>query len=294
MAFALSQKRINVLTTAMELLYATIVLNLWIGFQPTLIEFLAQIPILSFFWVYEWHSHSYTTLGSMLISLFMHVDWEHLLSNMFLLWMVGRKLFVPIDFETSREARWRWLLSSWRSPFCFLWIYFGSHVISVAGCRLLSQSLDREWERRVRQDRATWSWSWQWLPNSWKDAHFTLSNAQQAIELRVWQYVPMIGSSAAVFGVGGAYVYVALCNRQHPALMDSQTIMLWLAQIAVDFSRTPFYLDQLSLQENGDKIDHASHFCGFVGGFALAAVWHAFSNNIWRKNGRQCYDAQEV
>jgi membrane associated rhomboid family serine protease len=289
-SFVLSQTSRGL--TAMALLYLTIMLNFWIQSERTPIEDLTQTSIFSSHWDFEWHSHSYTTVKSMLVSLFSHADWEHVMSNMFLLWMMGKKLFVPFDFETSREARnWRWLVSSWSSPFCFLWIYFGSQLISVAGCRLLSHLLDREWERRKRQDRATWSW--QWVPDSWKDAYYTVSNAQQAVELRVWQYTPTIGSSAAVFGVVGAYIYSVFCNRQHPARMDSQSLMLWLAKIAMELSRTPFSLDQLSLLNNVDNIDHAAHICGFVGGFSLAAVWHTLSR-IWRNTERHFHSAQEV
>jgi membrane associated rhomboid family serine protease len=289
-SFILSRTRRGL--TAMAFLNLTIMLNLWIQHEPTLIEDLTQILVLSSGWSYEWHSHSYTTMKSMLVALFTHEDWEHVLSNTFMLWMMGKKLFVPIDFETSRESRWRWLVSSWTSPLCFVWIYIGSQILSVAGCRLLSLLLDHQWERRMLQDRATWTW--QWVPNSWKDAYYTVSNAQQVVELRVWQYTPMIGSSAAVFGVVGAYIYAACCNRQHPARMDSQAQFLWLAaKIAMELSRTPFSLDQLSLLNNEDNIDHASHFCGFVGGFLLAALWHALSRK-WRNDERQFYYTEDV
>jgi membrane associated rhomboid family serine protease len=165
-------------------------------------------------------------------------------------------------------------------------------MMAVAGCRLLSHVLEREWERRVRRDRATWSW--QWVPDSWKDAYYTISNAQQAVELRVWQYTPMIGSSAAVFGVVGAHIYVALCNQNHPAQMDPKSQMLWLVKIAMELSRTPFSLDQISSLDNEDNIDHASHFCGFVGGIILAATWHALSRVGRRSDERDYFQARLV
>lgn len=275
--------------TAMSLLYLTIILNFWIQQETTLIEDLLVSSNPSSFWGYDWHSHSFTTVKSMFISLFSHADWEHVLSNMTLLWMVGKHLFV--DVERIGETRFRWLVTSWTSPFCFLWIYLGSQVLSFAGCRCLSHLLDREWEQRVRQDRATWSWKW--VPDTWKDAYYTVSNAQQALELRVWQYTQTIGSSAAVFGVVGAHVYAAFCNRQHPARMDSKAQMLWLVKIAMELSRTPFSLDQISSLPDGDNIDHAAHFCGFVGGFLLAAVWHGISKK-WRNNERQYFDSRYV
>jgi membrane associated rhomboid family serine protease len=84
----------------MALLHLTIVLNLLIQNDSMLMEDLAsQTPILPSFWGYEWHSHSYTTAKSLLISLFTHADWEHVLSNMFLLWSVGKNLFIPTESE---------------------------------------------------------------------------------------------------------------------------------------------------------------------------------------------------
>lgn len=226
-------------------------------------------------WYFDGHSHSYTTLPSMLISLFTHTDWEHVFSNMLHLWIVGRQLFVPTDVDSSNDNTpwWRWLVSSWTSPLCFLWIYLGSQGLAVVGCRFLSHLLDREWEQRLRRDRATWSW--QWVPDAWKDAYYTITNAQQAVELYGWKNTPMIGSSAAVFGVIGAHVYVAFFARDHhPARMDSRGQLIWLVKIGMDLVRTPFSLDEISSLDKDDNIDHASHLCGFVGGMLLAAVWH--------------------
>jgi membrane associated rhomboid family serine protease len=111
-----------------------------------------------------------------------------------------------------------------------------------------------------------------------KDAFYTITNAEQAIELRAWQYTPMIGSSATVFGVVGAHVYVALLSRGHPAQMDSKAQLMWLGKVGMELARTPFSLDAISLLNNEDNIDHASHLCGFIGGLLLAAVWDSFSH----------------
>lgn len=280
----------------MSLLYLTILLNFLIHQDPSLLEdFLFQSNVSSW-WGYGWHSHSYTTMKSMLLSLFSHADWEHVLSNMFLLWMVGKQLFVttysesasalassPSRIQRQQQERY-WLFSSWTSPLFYLWIYFGSQILAVAGCRVISHGLDREWERRVYRDRA--SWSWKWVPYSWRDAWYTVTNAQQAVELRVWQYTPMIGSSAAVFGVVGAHVYAALFCRDHPAGMDSKAQMLWLIKVGMELARTPFSLDHISLLDKEDNIDHASHLCGFVGGFFLAVVWD-FLSRKWTSNPRR-------
>ncbi|KAG7353168.1 rhomboid family protein [Nitzschia inconspicua] len=272
--------------TAMSLLYLTVLVNVWIQQEPNLLEDLEFLSKDSSWFSFDWHSHGYTTTRSMFKSLFTHANWEHVLSNMFLLWMVGRQLFVASDLEaeTASSLRWKCFFSSWTSPFCFLWIYFGSEVLAIVGCRFLSHLFDREWEGRVRRHRT--AWSWQWVPDAWKDMYYTISNAQQVMKLRVWQNTPLIGSSAAVFGVIGAHCYEALCDRDHPAKMDFRAQMLCILKIGMELSRTPLSLDQISSLGDDDNIDHASHFCGFLGGFLLAAVWHVLSRK-WRRHGSQ-------
>eukprot|EP00536_Pseudo-nitzschia_multiseries_P009118 jgi/Psemu1/306308/fgenesh1_kg.248_\ len=222
-----------------------------------------------------WHSHNYTNVMSAVASLFTHADWEHLFSNMFVLWISGKQLFVSRDesftqgLETTHDRGSSSLLS-WTSPLAFPWFYLGSQFLSVVGCQLICYWLDREWARKVAQERKLWSWKW--VPDSWRDAWFTLSHAQQAVELRIWKFRPGIGSSAAVYGVIGAHVYASLCCRQHPAEMDLRAKTIWLGKIGMELAKTPLSLEQISLLE-GDNIDHASHLCGFIGGFFLAFVW---------------------
>lgn len=271
--------------TAMTLLYLTMLINFWIQQEPSILDDIlfhsSSITSSSLSWWtagYEWHSHRYTTIKSIFVSLFTHADWEHVASNMFLLWVVGKQLFVQQIQQQQQHCQddnriKRW--TSWTSPIAFIWIYFGSQLMSVAGCRFISHWLDLEWRRRVERDRV--NWTWQWVPTSVKDAFYTITNAEQAIELRAWQYTPMIGSSAAVFGVVGAHVYAALLSRDHPAQMDSKVQLMWLGKVGMELARTPFSLDAISSLNNEDNIDHASHLCGFIGGFVLAAVWDYFS-----------------
>jgi membrane associated rhomboid family serine protease len=99
----------------------------------------------------------------------------------------------------------------------------------------------------------------------------------------------MIGSSAAVFGVVGAHVYAALCSTSHPAKMGTQAQLMWLGKIGMELARTPFSLDQMSLiaADDEDNIDHASHLCGFIGGFLLAALWDISARRrlaIWERH----------
>jgi membrane associated rhomboid family serine protease len=222
--------------------------------------------------VFLWHSHNYTTVTSAIASLFTHANWEHVFENILLLWMMGKQLFVAENNYFSQQRRnHRRTWTSWTSPLAFLWIYLGSQFFSVVGCRIICHFLDREWSRMVANDRALWSW--QWVPFSLRDTWFTLSHAQQAIELRAWQYTPIIGSSAAVFGIVGAHVYAALGCTNHPAEMDIQAKTIWLVKIGMELSETPLSLEQISMQKGGDNIDHASHFCGCLSGFFLALVW---------------------
>jgi len=266
---------------AMGILYLTIIMNIWFHHEPTMLTGLLSLHNESRFewwtssWnhVFLWHSHNYTTVTSAIASLFTHANWEHVFGNMILLWMMGKQLFVAENNYFSQQRhnhRRTWTSSSWTSPLAFIWIYLGSQFFSVVGCRIICHCLDREWSRMVANDRALWSW---WVPFSWRDTWFTLSHAQQAIELRAWQYTPIIGSSAAVFGIVGAHVYAALCCTNHPAEMDIQAKTIWLVKIGMELSKTPLSLEHISMQKGGDNIDHASHFCGCLSGFFLALVW---------------------
>ena len=266
----------------MAILFLTIILNCLFHHDPTMLTDLLAFQDDSSSWLSSWnyniiwHSHNYTTVASTIASLFTHDGWGHVFSNMFLLWVTGKELFVPEKkYSTQRQDQcYRsspWSLFSWTSPLAFVWLYFGSQFLSVVGCRMICYWLDREWSRKVAQDRALWSW--QWVPFSWRDAWFTVSHAQQAGELRVWKFTPIIGSSAAVFGVVGAHVYAALWCRDHPAEMGVRAKTIWLAKIGMELAKTPLSLEQISLLERGDNIDHASHICGFMSGLFLAFVW---------------------
>jgi membrane associated rhomboid family serine protease len=285
--------------TAMALLYLTIVVTLWVHQEPSLFtDWLSYSS--SSLWDYQWHSHKYTTVPSMLVSLFTHADWEHVLSNMFLLAWTGRQLFVAgisLDRSARRRASERNDQTSsahqaWTHPFAFVWVYVGSQILSAVGCRAISYWLDWSWERQLIHNRAQWTWGW--IPDSWKDVYSTVVlHPQQAVDLRIWQYAPMIGASAAVFGVVGAHVYAAVFAPDHPAKMDPRTQAVWLCAIAVEFSMTPFSLEQItkvgrwssSNIDEYDDIDHASHLCGFVGGFVLAILWDRFSKR-WDQRSR--------
>lgn len=232
-----------------------------------------------------WHSHNHTTITSATASLFTHGDWEHVFSNMFLLWMVGRHLFVSENVDKSHRQRRSnhrraWAAPfSWTSPLAFLWIYLGSQFLAAVGCRLICHCMDREWSRMVANDRELWSW--QWVPHSWRDTWFTLSHAKQVVDLRTWQFSPIIGSSAAVYGIVGAHLYAALYCKNHPAELDVRSKAIWLFKIGMEVANTPFTLAQLSMRERGQSnIDHASHFCGLWGGFCLAFVWNRVYNAI--------------
>jgi membrane associated rhomboid family serine protease len=244
-------QRANV--TAKALLFVTLMVNLWVHYDPALLD---RIFKNYYWWDYKWHSHTYTTWTSMFVALFKHSDWEHVLGNMCGLWLAGRRVFINTP--------------AWTSPWAFLWVYLGSQISSVAGCRLLSYWLNLEWQRTLVKGRVGW---WTCVPIPWRDAWSTLFNVSQVAQLRVWQFAPIIGASAAVFGVVGAHVYTLVCSKSHPASMgDALSLIFWMTTIAMEFDLTPFSLDQVSLLFE-DNIDHASHVCGFVGGFLLAAMW---------------------
>jgi len=273
--------------SAMGLLYMTIIANVWFHHDPTMLDDLLAIHKDSRFehWpsarnrVTLWHSHNRTNLTSATAALFTHADWEHVFWNMLLLWMTGKRLFVS-ESGSSLQQRHRYRRSSssfsWTSPLAFLWIYLGSQFLASVGCRMICRLLDQEWSRMLANNRQVWAW--QWVPNSWRDTWFTISHAKKALELRAWQFTPIIGASAAVYGVVGAYLYTALYCKDHPAEMDNHTKAIWLFKIGMELIETPLTLEQLSIQWRGENIDHASHFCGFVGGFILAFVWNRISN----------------
>jgi membrane associated rhomboid family serine protease len=289
--------------SAMTLLYLTIIVNLWVhhesnAFTDSWISSPWSSSLSSSIWDYPWHSHKYTTIQSMFVSLFTHADWEHVLSNMSLLAWTGRQLFVAnkstyrtarypqtrqeIEQRTSSSAQYQ----AWTNPLSFVWIYIGSQILSTVGCRAISYWLDWSWQRQLVKNRSQWAWVW--VPDSWRDIYSTVVlHPQQVLDLRLWQYTPTIGASAAVYGVVGAHVYAAIFIPNHPATMDARAQAVWLGTIAIEFSKTPFSLEQLTKLgrwssnnttiDEYDNIDHASHLCGFVGGVLLAALWDRFS-----------------
>jgi membrane associated rhomboid family serine protease len=242
--------------TGVALLYCTMVINVWLLVFPDFINFICQ-DLFSF--ECSWHSHKFSTWTSVLISMFTHSDWEHLLGNMWLLWIIGRKVFVPT--HTPNEI--------WNSPFAFLWIYFGSQMSSVYGCRLLSYWLDLAWERKLIQGRQGWM---TWVPIFVRDGWSTAQNFSQMTKLRLWQFVPGVGASAAVYGVVGSYVYTALCCRRHPAALDKFAIIFWSFLFLQELRGTPFSLEHIALPSE-DNVDHAAHAFGCLGGFLLAYSW---------------------
>mmetsp|Transcript_18771 Transcript_18771/g.46599 ORF Transcript_18771/g.46599 Transcript_18771/m.46599 type:complete len:311 (+) Transcript_18771:321-1253(+) len=267
--------------SAMGLLYLTIIANIWFHHEPDLLDDLLSLHDKRFELSSRnrlsiiRHSHNRTTLASATASLFTHGDWEHVFWNMLLLWMTGKQLFVSKSEKRKHSHHRASSVFSWTSPLAFLWIYLGSQYLASVGCRIICHCLDREWSGRLANNRETWSW--QWVPNVWRDTWFTISHGKKVLELRAWQYTPVIGASAAVYGVVGAHLYTAVYCTNHPSQMEVYSKLIWLFKIGMELVETPLTLEQLSIQWRGENIDHASHVCGFLGGFFLAFVW----NRIW-------------
>jgi len=227
--------------SAQTLLLVIIVITLWCHYDDRLVSDF-------------WHSPNHYSVSSTIKTLFSHCDWEHVVENMFLLWFCGRRVFVG---------------SSWSSPMAFLFIYFGSQFASVCGCQLLSQWLNRSWKNVLKRGRFGWS---PWVPVFFRDAWSTISYAPQIAQLRLWQFSSSSGASAAVCGVVGAHLYTANVSSRHPSTMDVLTKILWLGFVWTEVAGTPLSLEQLS-KIVADRIDHAAHLSGLIGGFILAWVW---------------------
>ena len=276
--------------TSLSLLYATIIITVWLFYDDSLVNTLLKSSDQnSRNWLAwsVWHSHEETSPPLLLASLFQHADWEHVIGNMFALWLAGRRVFVSVTADpnsarrTTNSANKPW--DGWTHPMAFIWIYYGSHIYSVIGCRLLSYWLDQQWYGILQHRRQGWS---TWL-HPMADIWSTLTHTSQIAKLRWWQWAPTIGASGAVYGVIGAQVYTGLISTIHPGSMDLLTCMYWCVQILTAIRGTPFTLHHFSWNSwwlsdsdpfHGDadddgRIDHASHLFGFMGGFILAYLW---------------------
>jgi membrane associated rhomboid family serine protease len=226
-----------------------------------------------------------SSILSIVMSMFHHIDGSHLLSNMLGLLSYGTHVFV----ETSSYT--------WQSPITILSVYLGSGIGARYGLIGLASFLERQWVNRLRKNRrSAWNFCSQyWLcrklgvvDSSWfrpiVDLYTRILHADQITALSLYKGITRIGASGAVFGVLGARLYTSIFSSYHNKLSSTEKLY-FLAIICYEASLTPVQLDSLwDLFVMGDKIDHAGHLLGFLSGFMIAFCIHRLQSK--RRNGR--------
>lgn len=227
-------------------------------------------------WQEQFFSVMNSTLPTMIVSMFSHLNLEHLLGNMIALEYYGRQVFVN---TTSR---------TWRNPLAFTLLYFGSGVGGFAGASLLSSLYDRQWDRKLSAMRDTFAQSSPaFIPASWSqaaaDAWTYASHLDGVTSNFMFRFSPRIGASGAVFGVMGARVYTSMANSSNFTKMTRTEAASMFARAAVECSLLPIHFDMLSTIVQ-DNVDHVGHAAGFVCGLLIGALIDAVSS--WRQRRR--------
>ena len=220
----------------------------------------------------------------MLVSMFCHADTGHLLANMSGLIIYGRKVF------QERQAN-----IIWKDPLPFLTLYLGSGIGGFLGVSVLSFWHERQWQTKLGRNRKalTQSMNWLWgasssIPRSIADTFTYVTNWYSVANKFVYNAVPRIGASGAVYGIVGARVYTDLITNDNDATtrgsMSAIEALYLGTQIAVELAHCPLSLHSMDsfMTEN---VDHVAHAAGFFSGVLLAAVMERWSS--WWSNHRR-------
>ena len=236
------------------------------------------------------------TLSTMLVSMFMHGDDEHLITNMIGLAIYGRRVFQK-DHDDNTSG------SIWKDPLLFLTLYFGSGIGGFLGVSMLSSWHERQWQSKLAHNRQALAQTMTWLWGSGRrtgrisqslaDTFTYVTNWYSATNKFMYNAMPRIGASGAVYGVLGARVYTdLLAPKAAPQNHTISTVeVVYLAtQIALEVAHCPLRLESIDvfMLEN---VDHVAHAAGFFSGMLLAAAIERWSLSWWtdgrRRQGRR-------
>lgn len=219
---------------------------------------------------------------AMLLSLFHHQDEAHLMSNMVALALYGW----PVFCQTNDRV--------WTSPWAFLVSYAGSGLASLGGIWAVSRHHQRRWYQELQQTRSAVGCTSRWCQRL-VDGYKYLTKADQVAGLTVYNAVPRMGASGAVFGILGAMAYTTLLtNSPHHARMQPYQSAMLLLQVAQEVALAQKSTSSLQLSKflfDADNVDHVAHVAGFVSGVGIAAFlqWWTSTGRAWWK--ALCEDA---
>lgn len=199
------------------------------------------------------------TLAAMMVSMFTHLNAEHLLSNMLSLLFTSLSVFVD---------------PQWNSPWTFLCIYIPSGLAGFMGNSLLVHRMQNAWTKR--QERKQLSLSTEslsnWVTSIWNGEEYR--NVHDRYTLYKFAAAKRIGASGAVYGVVGARIYTAIWSPYH-APLSGDDLKALLCLVADELPRVSWSLESLATTES--MVDHAAHLFGFVTGMACSWMWDKWS-----------------
>jgi membrane associated rhomboid family serine protease len=190
------------------------------------------------------------TVGAMIVSMFTHLNAEHLVGNMLSLFFTSLSVFT---------------VPQWNSPWAFLMIYVPSGLAGFLGNSLLVRRMQDDLNKRQARN----------IPSLWTDIWNgkQYRNATDGYRLLREMAAKRIGASGAIYGVVGARIYTAIWSPYHePLNVDDLRTLLCL--VGEEVSQVPWSLDTLSTQS---FVDHTAHVFGFVTGMVTAYLWDTWS-----------------
>jgi membrane associated rhomboid family serine protease len=186
------------------------------------------------------------SVSAMLVSMFTHLNAEHLVGNMLSLFFTSLSVFADAE---------------WNSPWAFLLIYIPSGLAGFLGNSLIVQMQQKKRERK--SPSLTIDSMAQWMANLWNG--FDHKNVQERYLLWRRAAAKRVGASGAVYGVVGARIYTAIWSPYHPPLNvnDVKTLLCLIGE------ELPRSFDMAT----ESMVDHSAHLFGFVTGMVTAWMW---------------------
>jgi len=227
-----------------------------------------------------------SSLPSMLLSMFSHVDESHLITNIVFLLIYSQAVFIN---TTS---------SIWKSIPVFLFVYFGSGFGTYFGVIAVGWIHEVAWNTRILEGRTALSCT-NWLckeigfdsmSQPFVDTFTMLWNFDELAGLQFNKLLPRIGASGAVFGVMGAMLYTSIIGSPWHSKMGSLRMSMMLCHLAYELQLAFQFAVQKplisSIFQDTDNVDHVGHVGGFLSGVVIAIVVQRLAWSISLRNGR--------
>lgn len=209
------------------------------------------------------------SVQAMVVSMFTHMNTEHLLGNMLSLFFTSLSVFIDPPPQ-------------WNSPWAFLWIYIPSGLTGFVGNSIMVNRLQRNFEKRQEEVGL----SWNRVVGIWNGDEYRTAMERYSL----WREVAAkrIGASGAVYGLVGARIYTAIFSPYHPPL-NSDDLRALLGLLVEEAPRANW--SSLDTVVSTSFVDHTAHLFGFITGMATAWMWDTWSSYC-RKQRNTKYDAR--